>query len=206
MTHLCIFGCRYHDKCFWATLKRARSAKPIETSSDIANFDSLEEADKKQLQSAIREFKSNASPARKKKMAAAAQKPMTAFFGSKGGAKNGKKADPGTHSGGEDMSGKFSEYCELVEKVSAESSHLGKTALVKKYVNDFSGDLCLLFKLLLPHKDIDRRTYNLKDKSLVKILARLLGHSVDDIQVCSHTTRPLEVIPQLFAFFLFIFP
>jgi hypothetical protein len=40
----------------------------------------------------------------------------------------------------------------------------------------------LLFKLLLPNKNIDTRTYQMKDKSLVRILSRLLSADAEDIQ------------------------
>lgn len=40
-----------------------------------------------------------------------------------------------------------------------ESSHTGKTALIRDYLKQFKGDVQLLFKLLLPHKNIDTRTY-----------------------------------------------
>jgi hypothetical protein len=61
-------------------------------------------------------------------------------------------------------------------------SHLRKTELIKDYVVTFTGDVQLLFKLLLPHKNIDTRTYQMKDKLLGKILSRCLGHTVDDIE------------------------
>lgn len=62
--------------------------------------------------------------------------------------------------GGKSHSGKFSEYCDLCEHVMAVSSQTAKTAIIRKFVDGFTGNLVILFRLLLP--TLDKRVYNMK--------------------------------------------
>lgn len=171
----------YHPKCFWQSIKRSRSAKMITSTSDFSNFDDLEDEDKRNIAAEVREFKSSASAARKKKMAGA-QVPVTQFFKGKGPAHIATSSDVARadrNASSADTSGKFSEFCALCISVEvdhclrtyrlflcssacplqADSSHLSKTKLIKEYVDHFDGDILLLFKLLLPHKALKYEPY-----------------------------------------------
>lgn len=103
--------------------------------------------------------------------------------------------------GGKSHSGKFSEYCDLCEHVMAVSSQTAKTAIIRKFVDGFTGNLVILFRLLLP--TLDKRVYNMKvcspnqyintadphmplpvglqQKNMVKVFAPLLGATPDEL-------------------------
>jgi hypothetical protein len=143
---------------------------------DLIGFDQLDKADQDQIRRDVVVYRSGRSRSPSKKQAAN-QKKMGNFFTMP------KKANkPTPVASGKDCSGQFSEFCTLCTAVAAEPSHLKMTGIIKEYLATFTGDAVLLFKLLLPNKNIDPRTYNLKDKSLAKILSRVLGLPLTDIQ------------------------
>jgi hypothetical protein len=168
----------YHRGCFFSTLKRARKPGRMENAEeDFVGFDTLDKGDMEQIQRDIMMYKSGRSGKSPSKKQAANQKKLGIFFSAPS-----KKAASKAQPAGGDVSGHFGEFCTLCKAVAAEPSHLKMTAIIKDYLSTFTGDAVLFFKLLLPNKNIDSRTYNLKDKSLAKILSRALGLPLADIQ------------------------
>lgn len=80
---------------------------------------------------------------------------------------------------GVDRSGSYYEWQQLVKLIEAESSHIGKTAEIAKFIKHFNGDVYLVVKLLLPGED--KRVYHVKAKQIAKILASCL--SVDPVRL-----------------------
>ena len=76
-----------------------------------------------------------------------------------------------------DVSGTFSSFQSLCKDIEEASQYTAKTETIRKYLKTFKGDLYLLCKLLLCRQD--KRVYNIKDKSLVKIIAKCLNCSQD---------------------------
>jgi hypothetical protein len=72
-----------------------------------------------------------------------------------------------------DGSGAFSQFQWLCEKILGETSHNGKTKIIKDFIEGptWTGDLYLLCKLLII-KD-DQRVFHLREKSLTKLLSTL---------------------------------
>lgn len=87
-----------------------------------------------------------------------------------------------------DTTGSFDAFVSLCDEIEKEDSYTGKTQIVANFLKKFqyvvasiyqwlisfinySGDLYLLCKLLLCKED--KRVYNIKDKSLAKLLSRL---------------------------------
>lgn len=82
-----------------------------------------------------------------------------------------------------DGSGQFSQFQDLCDKVLAEPSHNGKTKIIKDFIESptWSGDLYLLCKLMLT-KD-DQRVFHLREKSLTKLVATILGAPHNDLLI-----------------------
>lgn len=77
----------------------------------------------------------------------------------------------------------FQEFRKLCHRISNESSHTLKTAVVAKYLRtgtngvSFHGDVYLLLKFLLP--GVVKTIYNLQDRQLVKIFTQIFGADQD---------------------------
>lgn len=78
-----------------------------------------------------------------------------------------------------DNSGTFHVFHNLCKSIEDASQYTAKTEVVSNFVKSFKGDLYLLCKLLLCRQD--KRVYNIKDKSLVKLMARYLKCSQNDM-------------------------
>jgi hypothetical protein len=78
-----------------------------------------------------------------------------------------------------DVSGTFYAFQTLCKDIEDASLYTAKTEIIRKYLKTFKGDLYLLCKLLLCRQD--KRVYNVRDKSLVKLIARCLNCSQDEM-------------------------
>jgi DNA ligase-3 len=162
----------YHLDCFFSMMGRARTAQMPSKAEAMGGYASLREADQNSVNDGIATFKCRPSPAKRQKKAPKAEVPKALT-----------PVSPSAPVGsGADQSGSFKAFSRLCASVAEEPSHNGKTKLIKEYLDNFAGDVHTLFKLLLPHKNIDTRTYNMKEKSLGKILATCFGCSASDLQ------------------------
>lgn len=71
----------------------------------------------------------------------------------------------------------FESFCELCAGLEAKTGHNEKTAMIKAAIPKFNNPW-LLFTFLLPKQE--KRVYNLKDKSIAKLLSPMLGVSETD--------------------------
>eukprot|EP01133_Synstelium_polycarpum_P010995 gene10995-12807_t len=78
-----------------------------------------------------------------------------------------------------DESGSLLSLHKLCVALESESSHTGKSALVAKFCDGFTGDLYLLAKLMLVKED--KRVFRIKDKQMLKILAEILNAPLDEM-------------------------
>lgn len=72
-----------------------------------------------------------------------------------------------------DGSGSFYAFQELCNRILGETSHNGKTKVIKDFIESpkWTGDLFLLCKLLLIKED--QRVFHLREKSLTKLLSTI---------------------------------
>lgn len=80
-----------------------------------------------------------------------------------------------------DSSGRFSQFQDLCDKVLGETSHNGKSKIIKDFIESpsWNGDLFLLCKLLII-KD-DQRVFHLREKSLTKLISMILKVPHNDL-------------------------
>ncbi|KYQ88738.1 BRCT domain-containing protein [Tieghemostelium lacteum] len=83
-----------------------------------------------------------------------------------------KKAD-----GPVDSSGSLFSMYKLCKQLEHESSHTGKSKIVKTFVSNFDGDLYILAKLMLVKED--KRVYRIKDKAMIKLMAEVYQTDYD---------------------------
>ncbi|KAN0047335.1 hypothetical protein ACTA71_001717 [Dictyostelium dimigraforme] len=79
----------------------------------------------------------------------------------------------------EDKSGSLYSMYKLCCELQNESSHSGKTQLIKSFCNVFKGDLYLLAKLMLCKED--KRVFRIKDKAMLKICSHIWDCDLDDM-------------------------
>ncbi|KAK5581379.1 hypothetical protein RB653_001411 [Dictyostelium firmibasis] len=79
----------------------------------------------------------------------------------------------------EDKSGSLYSMHKLCGELQNESSHSGKTQLIKSFCNVFKGDLYLLAKLMLCKED--KRVFRIKDKAMLKICSHIWDCDLDDM-------------------------
>lgn len=72
-----------------------------------------------------------------------------------------------------DSSGSFFEFGRLAEQLGTEPTHTGKATQLAAFLARFSGDVYVFFRLLLVKED--SRVFHQREKTLVKVLAPLLG-------------------------------
>eukprot|EP01102_Stenamoeba_stenopodia_P016187 TRINITY_DN5629_c0_g1_i3.p1 TRINITY_DN5629_c0_g1~~TRINITY_DN5629_c0_g1_i3.p1 ORF type:complete len:1101 (+),score=403.70 TRINITY_DN5629_c0_g1_i3:66-3368(+) len=76
-----------------------------------------------------------------------------------------------------DSSGSFYRFQQICNEIEAVSSYSKKTKILQKYLDHFDGDVYLFCKLMLCKND--KRTYQMREKSLVKVLSRILKCSLE---------------------------
>lgn len=71
--------------------------------------------------------------------------------------------------------------------MAAESSYLGKSAILNKFFKKgcngkrFEGKLFVWVNMLLPNNTTDKRVYNLQSRQLIKLFARIFGADMADM-------------------------
>ena len=78
-----------------------------------------------------------------------------------------------------DGTGLFWQFVKLCLEITEESKYTLKTQILKDFLESFTGDIYLLFKLLLPKQD--KRVFRLQDKALVQVMSQVLGADHDDM-------------------------
>eukprot|EP01114_Cavostelium_apophysatum_P018682 TRINITY_DN5843_c0_g1_i1.p1 TRINITY_DN5843_c0_g1~~TRINITY_DN5843_c0_g1_i1.p1 ORF type:complete len:1034 (+),score=331.86 TRINITY_DN5843_c0_g1_i1:101-3202(+) len=81
--------------------------------------------------------------------------------------------------GNKDTSGSFYDFQKLCAEIGNEPGYGGKTAIVKKFVQSFTGDVYLVCRLLLCRED--KRVYNMKEKAFIKVVSPILGCPAKDM-------------------------
>ena len=82
-------------------------------------------------------------------------------------------------SNSKDTSGKFSDFVTLCKDIDNVSAHTEKSKVVKDFLEDFKGDVYLLYKLLFAKEN--KRKFNLKDKRLVDVSSSAFGEDMDEM-------------------------
>lgn len=170
----------YHVDCFVELKKNPRSnLKSLQSSSEIANFDLLDEKDQKLIISKLNITKDAPRPA---------------------GSSPSKVSSPQKLIAHDDNL--FQNFVILVQKVADESSYNKKSEIIKQFITNgssrkgFKGDLEVWLTLLMPH--IDSRVYNLKDKQIVKLFSRIFGVKHDDLLQDLYSGDVSETIAKFF--------
>ncbi|XP_014663885.1 PREDICTED: DNA ligase 3-like [Priapulus caudatus] len=184
----------HHVSCMFETFIKARATtKVIEDPEDLEGWENMEQADKDTILQLIKE-RAQRTP----KKATPKKTPQKSKKDTENAA-SGTKVDsapaattptpapaPAQAAGiPEHKDNSFKAYRRLCALVAEESSYLGKTALVAKYVSkgrdgdSFKGDTYLLIKLLLPGQV--KRVYNLQNKQLVKLFSQIFGTSLEEM-------------------------
>lgn len=80
-----------------------------------------------------------------------------------------------------DASGSFLQFQDLCDKLLGETSHHGKSYIIKDFIESptWKGDLFLLCKLLIIKED--QRVFHLREKSLTKLIAMILKVPHNDL-------------------------
>jgi len=73
----------------------------------------------------------------------------------------------------------FQQLLELHDKILSTTAYNDKTKICKEFFAEFDGNLHTLCKLLLCKQD--KRVYRIRDKQLVKVLAKVFKCDVDEI-------------------------
>ena len=182
----------YHTKCFFAAQLRSRATTAkVEDTSDLDGFHLLGSAEKGEIKKLIDDWAAgyaSKKPAKSKPT----QPKLTAFAPSAAAGTIGagsstpppsSMSTPSTGSG-EDAS--FFTFTFLCDRVAAESSHTGKTKIIKDLIErggsgkGFTGDVFITLKLLLPM--VNKRVYNMKDKQIIKAFSSIFSSSLADME------------------------
>ncbi|KAJ6638894.1 DNA ligase 3 [Pseudolycoriella hygida] len=164
----------YHIDCLLDSFKTQRATtKTIETIDDISGWETIGDLDKDFIMEKLEQLPK---------------------FNKNSGASNAAGTTDDTV-GDEKWTGKnykesshdnrFKEFRKICDKLSNESSYLGKTAILNRFLikgsNDkqFEGNLFLWIKMLLPAAD--KQIYNLQSKQLIKLFSKLFNVSQSDM-------------------------
>lgn len=145
----------HHVDCiFEQFLKQKLTTKRIETVDDLSGWENLNDDDKKMILEKIKECHKSLGIEMPVKNNSAIKK--------------------------EHRDDLFREFRRLVAEITNVSSYLEKTKLVReKFGGDFKGDVALWCKLLLP--GVAARVYNLQNKQLIKLFARIFVTDQNDM-------------------------
>ena len=178
----------YHTKCFFTAQLRSRAATAkVEDTSDLEGFHLLGASEKSEIKKLIDDWATSYG-AKKPAKSKPAQPTLTAFVprpasDSTTPPPSATTSTPSTGSG-EDAS--FFTFTFLCDRVAAESSHTGKTKIIKDLIErggsgkGFTGDVFVTLKLLLPM--VSKRVYNMKDKQIIKAFSSIFSCSLADME------------------------
>ena len=137
----------YHIKCLFETFKRARATtKKIESADDIEDFQSIKDADKKLVFKFIdaRGKDAKATPSASKKAALAKTDSESSSDEDDDKKKRSKEKKVSNNDSDDGLEikdvncddNKFETFQTIVERIADESSHLKKSAILKKFFQD----------------------------------------------------------------------
>ena len=165
----------YHLDCILNAQKRSRTWK-ITGTDQLTGFGSLSDDDQKKVADAIAAAALDTKPPSK----AAAKKQATLTAAGAVTAAAPARA-PGAAGNGGGMT--FAKFCSYCDRIAADPSSLAKSAIVSQAFQSVKGDVptaTLLVKLLLPGKD--QRVYNMQDKTIGRLLARIFSEDAEEMQ------------------------
>nr|XP_022903806.1 DNA ligase 3 isoform X1 [Onthophagus taurus] len=167
----------HHPQCiFEQILKQRVTTKRIEKPDDLDGWNELDDDNKEKIFKLIDE--SNKNVANKYNLK---YEPLKKLDGNV--EKINKKEISNSINNNRDMS--FREFRRLIADITNVNSYNDKTNLVKEFLkkgsdkNGFKGDIKLWVRLLLP--GVIKRVYNLQSKQLIKLFARILNSSQEEM-------------------------
>uniref|UniRef100_A0A2R5LJI1 DNA ligase n=1 Tax=Ornithodoros turicata TaxID=34597 RepID=A0A2R5LJI1_9ACAR len=166
----------FHVDCIFQQLSRARATtKKIDDPGDLEGWADVEDSDRKVILRHIEELATGNKPPKTSKTPSkpGVQKPRPDSARAEEPQPTNSQSEyaPALKPSKDDA---FKDFRRLCARISEESTYTGKTAIVSDFFKrDFSGDLLLWVKFLLPM--VNKRIYNLQSKQLVKVFARVFA-------------------------------
>jgi DNA ligase-3 len=197
----------YHVDCLFDSFKNARATtKIIESADDIDSFGSIEEKDKKAIIKKIDNLEKLRSDKKPSKIVPKQSKLVlvklkeekeqeTDHMNSEDEMEKMKTKKPRIEPIETDKESEDEEddsednllktFEKITDRIANESSHLKKTAILKKFFEEgiegekYNGNMYLFIKLLLPNTTT--RVYNLNSKQILKLFSKIFNTNLDQM-------------------------